>query len=232
MVVRMRWLLVGMLGLVLAGCNLPVETPTPSPAPPSSTPTLATPTRSPSPSFTPYTPIIMCTPPLCWNDETYFCPKTCPGGCGTTCATRTPDPKASPTPTFPPIANPCWLPTANAGTPGPQLAGLRQRIPGAGGRNLSLYRRGLPRPGGRFSFHAARHGRKELAQLPGQPRKPRARIWKLDQYPDPRRLPRGRGKLTLLLKAKAAGSAEINVIAVGLPGAALYSEHHAITVLP
>ena len=40
------------------------------------------------------------------------------------------------------------------------------------------------------------------------------------------------GRLTLLLKAKAAGSAEINIIALGLPGSALYSEHHTITVTP
>jgi hypothetical protein len=34
----------------------------------------------------------MCTPPLCKPDEIYYCPKECPGGCGTECATRTPTP--------------------------------------------------------------------------------------------------------------------------------------------
>jgi len=43
---------------------------------------------------TPYgeTPIIMCTPPPCGDDEAYHCPDECPGGCGTTCATHTPAP--------------------------------------------------------------------------------------------------------------------------------------------
>jgi hypothetical protein len=44
--------------------------------------------------ITPATPIIMCTPPLCaiGTNEVYFCSGTCPGGCGTTCATFTPAP--------------------------------------------------------------------------------------------------------------------------------------------
>ena len=44
--------------------------------------------------ITPPTPIIMCTPPLCaiGTSEVYFCSGTCPGGCGTTCATFTPAP--------------------------------------------------------------------------------------------------------------------------------------------
>jgi glucose/arabinose dehydrogenase len=36
------------------------------------------------------TPFPLCTPPLCGDDESYFCPDECPGGCGTTCATHTP----------------------------------------------------------------------------------------------------------------------------------------------
>jgi hypothetical protein len=36
------------------------------------------------------TPMPMCTPPACGPDEVYHCPETCPGGCGTTCATPTP----------------------------------------------------------------------------------------------------------------------------------------------
>jgi hypothetical protein len=37
---------------------------------------------------------IMCTPPACEPDEVYYCPATCPCGCGTECATRTPVPEA------------------------------------------------------------------------------------------------------------------------------------------
>ncbi|MCJ7551413.1 MAG: hypothetical protein MUQ30_17215 [Anaerolineae bacterium] len=32
----------------------------------------------------------MCTPPACGEDEVYHCPGECPGGCGTICATPTP----------------------------------------------------------------------------------------------------------------------------------------------
>lgn len=37
------------------------------------------------------TPVLMCTPPACAEDEVYHCPGDCPGGCGTVCATATPD---------------------------------------------------------------------------------------------------------------------------------------------
>jgi hypothetical protein len=39
------------------------------------------------------TPIIMCTPPPCdpSRGENYYCPEDCPGGCGTVCATSTPE---------------------------------------------------------------------------------------------------------------------------------------------
>ena len=49
------------------------------------------------------TPHIMCTAPACAGDETYACglPTSCPGGCGTICVKKTPDP-ASP-PTDPPV---------------------------------------------------------------------------------------------------------------------------------
>jgi len=47
-------------------------------------------------SFMPsdYTPRPICTPPLCaiGTSEVYFCSGSCPGGCGTTCATYTPTP--------------------------------------------------------------------------------------------------------------------------------------------
>ena len=42
------------------------------------------------------TPIILCTPPPCKQNETYACPSNCPGGCGTQCATRTPMPSVLP----------------------------------------------------------------------------------------------------------------------------------------
>lgn len=42
------------------------------------------------------TPTVVCTPPICAGDEVFSCAETCPGGCGTTCATRTPT--ACPTP--------------------------------------------------------------------------------------------------------------------------------------
>ena len=42
------------------------------------------------------TPTVVCTPPLCGEGEVFACPDTCPGGCGTICATRTPT--ACPTP--------------------------------------------------------------------------------------------------------------------------------------
>ncbi len=48
------------------------------------------------------TPIIMCTPPACQPNESYYCPGQCPGGCGTTCATNTPGP--TPTSQCPPGA--------------------------------------------------------------------------------------------------------------------------------
>lgn len=67
-------------------------------------------------------PIIMCTAPACWEDEVYSCEGYCPGGCGTRCATPTPDPRASPTPTIPPFASICVMPTAVPGTPAPGMA--------------------------------------------------------------------------------------------------------------
>jgi hypothetical protein len=67
------------------------------------------------------TPVVQCTPPPCWDDETYYCGGECPGGCGTICATRTPDPKASPTPTFPALSRGCTLPTPGPDASGPAL---------------------------------------------------------------------------------------------------------------
>ncbi len=42
------------------------------------------------PTFTPNTPMIMCTAPACRAGEVYYCGGECPGGCGTSCATPTP----------------------------------------------------------------------------------------------------------------------------------------------
>jgi hypothetical protein len=42
------------------------------------------------------TPRPVCTPPLCGDGEVFACPDTCPGGCGTICATRTPTPCPTP----------------------------------------------------------------------------------------------------------------------------------------
>jgi hypothetical protein len=45
-------------------------------------------------TLVPTTPVIVCTPPPCDFDagEVYYCPGVCPGGCGTECATVTPEP--------------------------------------------------------------------------------------------------------------------------------------------
>jgi hypothetical protein len=50
-----------------------------------------TPTPTPTPTVSVY-----CTPPPCDFDagEVYHCPSTCPGGCGTVCATATPAPSS------------------------------------------------------------------------------------------------------------------------------------------
>lgn len=235
-------LLFGILALVafLVGCNLTTNPFNPSPVPSNLTPMTDSPTpvmvrttpgRSATPSTTPYTPMVMCTPPLCWNDESYTCGKaSCPGGCGTVCATKTPDPKASPTATFPAIANPCRLPTAISSTPAPQLVGcfsvnrvkvgeIFHFIAGVLPNQLADYR---------FSIVDADKKRSLGFQV--------SRENRVQGYGDSTNfltLVAYRvmdGKLHLWLQGKAAGQAEINVIAVGLPGAALYSEHHVITI--
>ncbi len=73
-----------LLLIALMACNLPAmltpltETPSPTAAPPTEA------------------PLLMCTPPACNADETYSCPVDCPGGCGTVCATVTPDAALNP----------------------------------------------------------------------------------------------------------------------------------------
>ncbi len=74
--------------LLLAACTIP------TPTSPTATRTLISPAVENIATFTPYlttaTPQPLCTPPPCAENEAYFCPDECPGGCGTTCATHTP----------------------------------------------------------------------------------------------------------------------------------------------
>ncbi len=115
-----RQIAIGMITFLLAACLLlagclsvpPAVTPVPLPT--------ITPTEAPIP---------ICTPPYCWEDEVLSCPSKCPGGCGTTCVTRTPDPNASPTPTFPPLSGVCALPTPNpTQTPGMDLCASSSEV--------------------------------------------------------------------------------------------------------
>lgn len=89
------WL--GVLGLLLA-CTFTANIlpPKPTEITPSATLPFPSPSVTPAPPPTliplPYlSPAVVCTPPACRSDETYFCPGRCPGGCGTGCATVTPD---------------------------------------------------------------------------------------------------------------------------------------------
>lgn len=58
-----------------------------TPAEPTATATPAKPTSTWTPSPP---PAPACTPPACQEDEVYYCPGVCPGGCGVQCATRVP----------------------------------------------------------------------------------------------------------------------------------------------
>jgi hypothetical protein len=61
------------------------------------TPTISiTPTVTTTVTPTPTSPPVICTPPPCQEGEVYHCNDTCPGGCGTVCATPTPTPTPSP----------------------------------------------------------------------------------------------------------------------------------------
>lgn len=90
------------------GCGFICATPTQTQEPPADGDTV-TPTE---------TPQIMCTPPACQGDEVIICPDTCPGGCGSICASPTPPP---PTETFTPSptteSSACELPAC----PAPQV---------------------------------------------------------------------------------------------------------------
>lgn len=69
----------------------PPGTSTSTPITPTFTPIVVTATYTDTPFAVTNTPILMCTPPACAENESYFCPGgSCPGGCGTVCATNTP----------------------------------------------------------------------------------------------------------------------------------------------
>src|SRR5574342_523089 len=82
----MRRLSILLLFAALASCNLPVTPARPTVTMPP-TLTLPPPTATSAP---------VCTPPACSANETYFCSGDCIGGCGTVCATVTPDPALVP----------------------------------------------------------------------------------------------------------------------------------------
>ena len=115
---RRHWTLaVFLLALSVLACNAPLPReadvpPTDTPgavqppvteAPPTEAPSTESPAaEEPTPTFTPpattpsTTPIIMCTPPACKENEVYYCAGECPGGCGTQCATPTAGPLSPP----------------------------------------------------------------------------------------------------------------------------------------
>ncbi len=85
-----------LIAIFVSSCYLLSPSETPTPLAPFESPTFtpmdivpATQTLTPISE----TPMIMCTPPPCGEDEAYHCPDECPGGCGTTCATHTPAPE-------------------------------------------------------------------------------------------------------------------------------------------
>jgi hypothetical protein len=58
-----------------------------------------TPTATPTPGW--WNCPVVCTPPACEPGEVFYCPESCPCGCGVECATRTPVPGAEPPPAVP-----------------------------------------------------------------------------------------------------------------------------------
>ena len=87
----MRRLSAVVLLIMLASCNVPVTQAPPTETLPS--PTLPPPTLQVIPTET-FAPV--CTAPACSANEAYFCPGDCIGGCGTVCATVTPDTTVAP----------------------------------------------------------------------------------------------------------------------------------------
>lgn len=230
----LRLLPLAVLLLAIVACNLPLGTPTavppfltitpPSPSPRAGSGGSPTPSRSPS-------PIIMCTPPLCWSDETYTCGKaSCPGGCGTVCATKTPDPKASPTPTFPVIANPCRLPTANPATPSPQVVMCASAARVKVGETFHFIAAVSPAQDTNFNVQI----RDEKGSIGFQVNYTN-RVMGFSNSLQSLSLTAFRvldGKLTLVLAGRAPGTVEITIVAVNLPSGALYPPKFQITVVP
>jgi hypothetical protein len=99
--------------LVATATPLPLPTtmqPTVPPSTAAALPTVAPPSPSASPQ--PPKPSPGCTPPSCQPGEVYYCPQSCPGGCGLQCATPSPTPTR---PTFTPtnievhaVLKPIW----------------------------------------------------------------------------------------------------------------------------
>ena len=224
-------ILLGLLLLALSACNLPLNTATPTP-PPMLTPTKPTPTLSPSPSRSPsLTPMIMCTPPLCWSDEAYTCGKTsCPGGCGTVCATKTPDPKASLTPTFPAITNPCRLPTSAPPNAAPQVVMCVSTGKVKVGETLHINAAVSPAQAADFSVQI-----KDEKGSIGFVISATNRVRGFSNSLQSLTVVAYRvldGRLTMVLSGRAPGSVEISIAAVNLPGGALYPPKFQLTVVP
>jgi len=222
--------------LAIVACNLPLGTPTavlpfltitpPSPTPRAGSGGSLTPSRSPSPS-----PMIMCTAPQCWSDEAYTCGKTsCPGGCGTVCATKTPDPKASPTPTFPVIANPCRLPTASPATPSPQVVMCASAARVKVGETFHFIAAISPAQDTNYNVQI----RDEKGSI-GFQLSYTNRVMGFSNSLQSLALTAFRvqdGKLTLVLTGRAPGTVEITIVAVNQASGALYPPKFQITVVP
>lgn len=93
--IRYIWLV--WVGIVAVACTaVPEEAATVAPTrvmgvvTDTAVPPTPTATNTPETVSSP-TPAPMCTPPACTENEVYFCPGECPNGCGTVCATPTPD---------------------------------------------------------------------------------------------------------------------------------------------
>ncbi len=94
---------------------------------------LITATASATPTPTPWNCPVMCTPPACEPGEVYYCPESCPCGCGTECATRTPVPASGPPPAVPESSTLVFLGLGGAGLigfVGLQILARRHAPPG------------------------------------------------------------------------------------------------------
>ena len=71
-----------------------------------------------TPTSPPLVCTVVCTPPACEPGEVYYCPETCPCGCGTECATRTPVAGTEPPPALPESSTLVLLGLGSAGLMG------------------------------------------------------------------------------------------------------------------